>query len=138
MYIMQYIIRNFSSLNRPKIINITSNAWKKIETIMHKSNNTQMLFSVKGGGCNGFNYNLNLIDKNNIPENLKKFNYVNNDKYKVYIDPLSEIYLIDTTIDYLNEDFEKNIYESKFVYIRDKSDVSTCGCGISFLPKNLN
>ena len=105
---------------------------------MHKSNNNQMLFSVKGGGCNGFNYNLNLIDETNIPENLKTFNYVSNDKYRVYIDPLSEIYLINTTTDYLNEDFENNIYESKFVYLRDSSDVSTFGCGISFLPKNLN
>ena len=65
------------------------------------------------------------------------FGIVTNDKSKVYIDPLSELYLSGTTIDYINEDIKKNIYESKFIYEIDKNLMTSCGCGISFSPKHF-
>ena len=34
---------------------------------------------------------------------------VENDQMKIYIDPLSEIYLLGTTIDYQNENYSKNL-----------------------------
>ena len=45
---------------------------------------------------------------------------------------LSEMLLLGTTIDYINEDYQKQLYESKFVFIPDKKVASTCGCGVSF------
>ena len=53
----------------------------------------------------------------------------------IYIDPLSEMYLLGTTIDYVNEDYTKGQLESKFVFEVDKDLMSSCGCGISFSPK---
>ena len=47
------------------------------------------------------------------------------------------MYLIGTTIDFINEDFNKGIFESKFIYNIDKKLASSCGCGISFTPKNV-
>ena len=55
---------------------------------------------------------------------------------KVVVDPISEMHLFGTTIDYVKEDYSKGIYESKFKYDIDKSLASTCGCGVSFMPKN--
>ena len=53
----------------------------------------------------------------------------------VLIDPMSEIFLIGTTIDYVKEDYSKGIFENKFVFVPDQTLASTCGCGISFTPK---
>tara|TARA_B100000963_G_scaffold298804_1_gene270640 strand:- start:1064 stop:1429 length:366 start_codon:yes stop_codon:yes gene_type:complete len=120
-------------MNR-NIINITKNAWNKISYIVKKSNEKQgMIFYVKGGGCNGFNYKLNTV--NNEYEDIDTFSFVQDNDLKVYVEPMSEIYLIGTTIDYINEDFNKGIYESKFKFTPDKDKGSTCGCGVSFSPK---
>ena len=119
-------------MNR-NLINITKSAWSKINYIVKNTNEKQgMLFSAQGGGCNGFNYKLDIIN-NDI--DIKKLSFVQDKDIKVYVEPMSEIYLIGTTIDYINEDFVKGIYESKFKFIPDKDKASTCGCGVSFSPK---
>jgi iron-sulfur cluster assembly protein len=66
-----------------------------------------------------------------------KPNYLEQEGIKVYIDPIAEIYLLGTTIDYIKQDYDKNIFESKFDFNIDKNLASTCGCGISFTPNNL-
>jgi iron-sulfur cluster assembly accessory protein len=121
------------------IINVTRSAWIKMENIMHKSKNKiGFIFGVTSGGCNGFNFDLKVIDE----ENLKEFNRLKPSKleYKnvtLYIDPLSEMHLIGTTIDYIHEDYSKGIYENKFNYIVDQKLASSCGCGVSFMPKTF-
>lgn len=130
-------------LKNKNIINITPNAWNKINSILIKSKNKNgMILSATSGGCNGFNYKLNLLDnkeldgiKNKNPNIL--FNKIS-DKIsnKLYIDPHVEMYLLGTTIDYVYEDFSKNIYENKFIFTPDKNIATSCGCGISFSIKN--
>jgi iron-sulfur cluster assembly accessory protein len=121
------------------IINVTSNAWKKMNSIILKSNNNfGLLFGVTSGGCNGFNFNLNLMDKNDYESIMKlKPNILTNDNVTLFIEPVSEIYIIGTTIDYVNEDYKKGIFENKFTYNVDKKLATSCGCGISFTPRNL-
>ena len=68
----------------------------------------------------------------------RKPSLISNNDVVVYIDPLSELYLIGTTIDYIDQNYKKNIFESKFVFNVDKELLSTCGCGISFTPKTTN
>ena len=122
-----------------QIINITKNAFKKMNTIMNKSSNTNgFIFGITSGGCNGFNFDLKLInEKTELDPILKmKPNVIKDENVKVYVDPMSEMYLIGTTIDFLEEDFNKGIFESKFVYKVDRDLASTCGCGVSFTPKN--
>ena len=118
-------------------INITDKAWNKIGDIIGKSQSKGMLFSISSGGCNGFNYSFNIIDEknNDIFDNKIKPNLIENKSSKVYIDPMAEMYLIGTTIDYIEEDYSKGIYESKFVYKADKNIATNCGCGVSFSPK---
>ena len=69
-----------------------------------------------------------------------------NDKFKLtimgknntelVIDPVSEILLSGTTVDYMTEDYKNGIFESKFIFTPDKDLASSCGCGISFTPKD--
>ena len=43
-------------------IQITKNAWTKIREILHVTKNKYgMVYSASSGGCNGFNFELNLI-----------------------------------------------------------------------------
>ena len=121
------------------IINVTANAWKKMGSIIQKSNNKNgFIFGANSGGCNGFNFDLRLIETEEQKEIMKmKPSILTNDDVNLYIEPLSEMHLIGTTIDYIHEDFSKGIFENKFVYKIDKKLASSCGCGISFMPRNL-
>ena len=41
------------------------------------------------------------------------------------------MFLLGTTIDYVKEDYNKNIFESKFIFVPNKDLANTCGCGVS-------
>ena len=107
--------------------------------ISNKINLYNFIFCASSAGCNGFNYKLQQLTNKNynsfINKKIKPI-ILSNEKIKILVDPLSELYLLGTTIDYINENYNKNIYESKFIFILDSKKVSTCGCGISFSPKN--
>ena len=126
--------RLFSTFNKVPVT-ITNNAWKKMDSILKKTDSYYFLFSATGGGCNGFNYNLESINKNKFDE-IKYTSLIENNNVKFIIDPMSEFLLIGTTIDYINEDYSKNIFESKFIFTPLKEFATTCGCGVSFSPKN--
>ena len=126
-------------------IQITKNAWTKIREILHVTKNKYgMVYSASSGGCNGFNFELDLlteelhkkINENRFLTILTDPEGDTKDK-KVYIDPISEMYLHGTTIDYMKEDYSKKIYENKFIYEVDKDLMTSCGCGVSFSPKNI-
>ena len=114
--------RFFSTIQRLPI-NVTDKAWKKIGDIINKSNTEGMLFTVTSGGCNGFNYSFNILDKtnSNILNGKIKPSFIEKESNKIYIDPMAEMYLLGTTIDFIEEDYSKGIYESKFIYKADKS-----------------
>ena len=127
-------------------ITITDNAWSKIYEILKTKTNNYFLFSAVGGGCNGFNYNFKLIDEekydklyNSDTSSKIKPSMIENEKknknLKIIIDPMSEVFLLGTQIDYIAENYDKGIFENKFVFIPDKNLASTCGCGVSFTPK---
>ena len=109
-----------------------------MNAICKKSNNNNFLFGVTSGGCNGFNFNLDLLKEEEYEKMIdKKASIVSNETTNIFIEPLSEMYLLGTTIDYVEEDISNGIFENKFVYNIDKNIASTCGCGISFMPKNI-
>ena len=120
------------------MINVTRNAWNKMSHIINQSKNKYgFIYSASSGGCNGFNFELNLLEGNLHKEITKKkfYTVLNNDSTKLYIDPISEMYLVGTTIDYIHEDYKNKIFESKFHFIINKENMTSCGCGISFSPK---
>ena len=121
-------------------ITVTDNAWDKFKSILKVKNTYQsFLFSVRGGGCNGFNYDLKLIDEEQLTylqeKHKNKLTLIKQKETKVVVDPMSEMFLIGTTIDYISENYSEGIFENKFVFIPNKTLASSCGCGISFTPK---
>jgi len=132
------IQRLFSTTKKFPII-VTNNAWNKMSEIINKKKSIGFLFSVTSGGCNGFNYDFQLMDQYKYDELIlnKKINptTIEKNNIKLFIDPIAEMYLIGTTIDHISEDFSKGLFENKFVFLPDKNLASSCGCGISFTPK---
>jgi len=63
-------------------IKVTTNAWKKITDILKKSNNNiGFIYSASSGGCNGFNFELNLLNKENHKQIINnKFHTVLNNE----------------------------------------------------------
>ena len=119
-------------------IQVTVNAWQKISEIMKQSKNKYgLLFSSSSGGCSGFNFELGLLDKKTYDSiiKLKYLTVLTDVDAKVYVDPISEMHLLGTTIDYIKEDYSKGQFENKFIFEVDKDLLLTCGCGTSFTPK---
>ena len=78
------------------------------------------------------------IDPDNLhTESLNIPSFVTWSAFKIFIDPMSEMFLLGTTIDYSFEDIEKGIYENKFIFTANKEIATSCGCGISFAPRNM-
>jgi iron-sulfur cluster assembly accessory protein len=118
-------------------IKVTSRAWTKIRQILHQTtNNIGFVYSASSGGCNGFNFSLHLLDDDTY-KTIKSHRFrtvLHDDDAHVYVDPMSEMYLLGTTIDHVKEDYANGQYESKFIFEVDKELLSTCGCGTSFTP----
>tara|TARA_B100000768_G_scaffold180986_1_gene202440 strand:- start:950 stop:1357 length:408 start_codon:yes stop_codon:yes gene_type:complete len=135
------MIRYLSTLKINKVIplNVTKNAWDKMRNIIHNENAYCFYLSAKSGGCNGFSYDLKLFNQNEYDKTIflqKNVNVIKNENIKLYIDPLSEMLLIGTTIDFINEDYKRGVFENKFTFTPDKKIASSCGCGVSFNPYN--
>ena len=91
-------------------IQITKNAWNKMGDIIMKSKNKiGFIYSASSGGCNGFNFELNLLEDELHQKIVKQkfYTVLSGDSVDLYGDPLSEMYLLGTTIDYIHEDYTK-------------------------------
>ena len=107
---------------KKNIINITNLAQKRLTTIMNTNKSRYMLFSVEGGGCNGFKYNLE--PNNEEPKKIDEI--VKLDDLKINVCGKSLLYLLGTTIDW-KEDFMGN----RFVF-ENPNATAKCGCGTTF------
>ena len=127
----------YEYMSKKDIIHITSRAWSKMGDIINSQSSSAFLFSAESGGCNGLNYKLKLINNQDI-EKIKlektKFTKLHNNDVQFYIDPLSEMFLIGTKIDWVEQDYPNGVFENKFIFKPDTSIARTCGCGISFTP----
>ena len=138
------MFKRFYSTLKKSPIHITQSAITKMNNIYNNTNNKHFLFSAKNGGCNGFSYDFKSINNeeyNKLCEEYKKIKIrpINvKENVNIIIDPLSEMYLLGTKIDYIEENYKKNIFESKFIFKPNKDMAHTCGCGISFTPKLKN
>ena len=139
LYSIIIMIKRLFSTNKNFPIIVTNNAWNKITEIVNKKTRySGFLFSVTSGGCNGFNYDFNILGGDKYLElmnNKRKPTIVEKNNIKILIDPTAEMYLFGTTIDHISEDYEKGLFENKFVFLPDNNLASSCGCGISFTPK---
>ena len=105
------------------IVTITNSAIKQLSKITKKQKCDAILFYVKGGGCNGFNYKLEpTSQKKHTKEEFIQINQ--NDK--LFVCNKSLIHLIGTEIDW-----KKDIMGESF-HFTNPTAASSCGCGTSF------
>ena len=104
-----------------KLITLSIAAIKQLKKIKAKEDCKGILFSVKSGGCNGFEYKFKGV---NTFEN--KNNIVTNDDLKIEICEKSLFYLLGTHIDW-----KEDIMGKAFIFENPMANAS-CGCGTSF------
>lgn len=115
------------------MVKLTELAAKEIRNIiqqqqdLHKKNSEEEIeplylrVGVKGGGCSGFSYTLDLTEtKTEMDEIVSEFGI------DVVVDPKSALYLEGVEIDFKDE-----LMGRGFVF-RNPNATSTCGCGSSF------
>lgn len=104
---------------------LTPTAAREVKTIIEQqeldAEKVRLRVGVKGGGCSGFSYILDLTEvKKDTDEEIEQHGV------KIICDPKSLLYLNGTTIDFKDE-----IMGRGFVFTNPNAN-STCGCGSSF------
>ena len=106
-------------------VELTETAAREIKTIIDQqeldADKIRLRVGVKGGGCSGFSYNLDLTEQERDTD--EKF-----DQHGIAVvcDPKSYLYLNGTTIDFKDE-----VMGRGFVF-KNPNASTTCGCGSSF------
>ena len=77
--------------------------------------------AVQGGGCSGFQYGLTFENAQRDNDHVLDMNGL-----KVYVDPMSGMYLDGVSIDYIDS------LEGSGFKIENPNASGTCGCGSSF------
>jgi iron-sulfur cluster assembly protein len=106
-------------------LTLTETAAREINTIIKQqeldAENVRLRVGVKGGGCSGFSYLLDLTEQQRDTDEAFEEHGV-----KVVCDPKSYLYLNGTTIDFKDE-----VMGRGFVF-NNPNATSSCGCGSSF------
>lgn len=106
-------------------IKLTEKAAQEVKKIFEQNNwsvhDWYLRLGIKGGGCSGFSYVLNLTeDKNDSDEEMEI------QGIRIICDPQSYLYLNNVTVDYKDE-----MMGMGFVFDNPNA-TGTCGCGSSF------
>ena len=108
---------------RPQELNVSDQAIAKIKALLDQetNNNLSLRVFVTGGGCSGFQYVFNIVDK--VEKDDQVFQ---KEESRVIIDKTSLQFLEGAEIDYSEE-----LIGSTFK-INNPNATSSCGCGTSF------
>ncbi len=105
-------------------VQLTERAAQEVLSIIKQQNlpeNTYLRVGVKGGGCSGFSYSLDLTDS--VGENDETFEQHG---VKLICDSKSYLYLNGVAVDFKDE-----VMGRGFVF-NNPNATHTCGCGSSF------
>lgn len=107
-------------------ITLSESAAKEIKSIMKDQSlpedKTRLRVGVKGGGCSGFSYMLDLVED----EPAEMDEQLESNGVKIVVDMKSYLYLNGAEIDFKDE-----VMGRGFVF-KNPNATSTCGCGHSF------
>ena len=103
------------------MIKITDKAKDYLTKTAINQDKPYVRFSVKGGGCAGFQYGLDFDENGRDGDFELEF-----DGLKVWVDPMSAMHLEGTVIDYV-----MGISGAGFKF-NNPNAKTTCGCGSSF------
>lgn len=119
------IIKERRKMHQTKtaIISITDRAVEQIKVLLSNRGKPSagIRVNVKQGGCSGLSYVIEYADTQNKYDEVVEMGDV-----KVLIEPKAIIYLIGTTMDFIDESIK-----SGFVFL-NPNEKSKCGCGESF------
>ena len=103
-------------------LSLSSAAAQRLQALGHSEGKPIMLrIAVEGGGCSGFQYQLDLVDEAQ-PDDLR----IERDGQAAVIDPVSIPFLKNAEIAFVDE-----LAGAQFV-VRNPNAASSCGCGVSF------
>jgi iron-sulfur cluster assembly accessory protein len=104
---------------------LTETAAREVETIVKQqeldADKVRLRIGVKGGGCSGFSYLLDLTETQKDTDEVFEQHGI-----KIIVDPKSMLYLGGVTVDFKDE-----IMGRGFVF-NNPNATSNCGCGSSF------
>jgi iron-sulfur cluster assembly protein len=106
-------------------VQVTERAAKEFRHIISQKglpDTTAMRIAVKGGGCSGFEYQIDLEHNPADEFDIESHQH----GVRVVVDMKSEFYMAGTTID-----FNDSLMERGFTF-RNPMASGTCGCGSSF------
>ncbi len=106
-------------------IELTERAAQEVKTILEQNSlpaeKSYLRLGVKGGGCSGFSYALDLTENKNDNDEEWEVHGV-----KVICDPQSYVYLKGVSVDFKDE-----VMGRGFVF-NNPNATGSCGCGSSF------
>ena len=105
------------------MLNLTDSAVNKVKNLLEAEDKAGygLRVAVQGGGCSGFQYGLTWEKEHKDNDSVLEFSGL-----KVFVDPLSAMYLDEVSIDYVD-----SLSGSGFK-IDNPRATGTCGCGSSF------
>lgn len=105
------------------MITVTENAVRMVRRILEREKrdpNAVLRLAVRGGGCNGFSYEMNFEAEAKTEDTTLEFHGL-----RVAVDPKSQVFLEGITLDYVDG------LNSRFVWQNPRA-TKTCSCGESF------
>jgi iron-sulfur cluster assembly protein len=107
------------------VVSLTESAAREVRNIVQQqeldADKVRLRVGVKGGGCSGFSYLLDLTETQKETDEVFEQHGI-----KIIVDPKSLLYLNGTVIDFRDE-----IMGRGFVF-QNPNATTTCGCGSSF------
>jgi len=106
-----------------KMLSLTEKAIHQVKAAMAEQSDqyTGVRLSVSGGGCSGFQYDMNLERESRQGDEI-----VQVEGFQIFVDSQSMLYLEGTEIDYV-----ESIKGAGFQF-NNPNVTGTCGCGESF------
>jgi iron-sulfur cluster assembly protein len=109
----------------PSVVFLSESAAREVNNIVQQqeldASKIRLRVGVKGGGCSGFSYLLDLTESQKDSDEVFVQHGI-----RIIVDPKSLLYLNGTTIDFKDE-----IMGRGFVF-QNPNATSSCGCGSSF------
>ena len=107
---------------RPPILTLTDAAVNRIRALRENSGKPEagLRVSLKEGGCAGYEYDMQWADAPAPGDDV-----VETDGVKVYVDPAALLYVLGSTMDYVEDRLKAG-----FVF-DNPNQISACGCGES-------
>ncbi len=103
-----------------QLIKVSSAATSHMRAIISQNKAWGLRLGAKSGGCNGFVYTLDTIQKPGSKDEI-----ISQDGVQIAVDHLSAFHLLGTHVDYQN-----SVLSNGFTF--HKPDTPSCGCGKSF------